>query len=573
MKKVGVFLSKNGVWIGLTFFGLLFLQIYSRVLLDQPDGVYATHPYVWSDWSLHISIVNLFAHQPIGEWFKHHPVWSGGAFTYPFLTNLIPAFLMKFGMSLSHAMNTSALLYSLFFLCGAYHLGQRLTQSKFVSLVGISIFIFSSGHSGVAFWFSQLRDLLIGDWSVERFLELTPDPSRIEAYSWLAGNVIEATILPQRAMLLGMALGVWAIVLWYRGLSFDSTNPKKSAWNRYHLLSGLLIGLLPIAHMHTLIVLVFVFPFIGFQSLRVRGFSILRSYAPGAILCIFLYGIFIHGKVESQSFIRFDPFWTADGPIEWIKLWFSAWGVFLPLVLLTEGSRLRALGFRSAFSSEAFSFYFGFIFLFVISNFILFQPVHWDNSKIFFWCYFGLSFSVAMLLNVFWGATRTYVRVVGVIFFLLLISTGLIEVIRIVRYERETYRMTDRVLIDLGEKIRAEVRPREVFLTAPVHNHFISMWATQPIFLGYTAWAQNYGFNWFEREKILKAIFLGELSEFELNQAREKYGIRYIVMGPDERNYLPGVKEEYFSERFEITFQDDQVRIYDFSKPKRGGVK
>ena len=178
-----------------------------------------------------------------------------------------------------------------------------------------------------------------------------------------------------------------------------------------------------------------------------------------------------------------------------------------------------------------------------------------------------------MLLNVFWEATRIYIRVIGVIFFLLLISTGSIEVLRIVRYERETYRMTDRVLMDLGEKIRALVRPREVFLTAPVHNHFISMWATQPIFLGYTAWAQNYGFNWVEREKILKAIFLGELSELGLNQVREKYGIRYIVMGPDERNYLPGVREEYFSERFEIAFQEDQVRIFDLSKPRRLEVK
>ncbi len=560
MKKFAEFFRKNAVWMGLAFFFLLFLQIYSRALLDRSDGVYATHPYVWSDWSLHVAMTNLFAYEPLGEWFRHHPVWSGGGFTYPFLTNLIPALLMRLGLGLTFSMNTSALVFSWIFLWGAVRLGLRLTKSLKITVIALFIFIFSSGHRGLGFWAGELLRIVRGEWTLESFLALPPDPSRIEAQSWLAGNVLEATIFPQRAMLLGMAIGVWALVFWYRG------KDRGGSWNRSWVLSGLLMGLLPIAHMHTLIALVIVFPCILYSELRSRRYAWLKNYLPGGALAALLYAFFVHGKIQNQSFIVLDPFWTADGPFSWIALWYSIWGIFLPLSLLAEGSRFRKLGIENAPASESFSFSFGFFLLFLVSNFVLFQPMHWDNSKLFFWCYFGLSFSVASLLVVFHESTKLKYRLFSWVCFILLISTGTVEVLRVVNYGRETYQMTDRSLIDLGEKIRNEVHPREVFLTAPTHNHFISLWATQPIFMGYSAWAMNYGFPWVEREKLLKELLSGRMEESAFQAEIASNHIRYVVIGPDERRYLPELHEEFFSKAFKQAFEAPGVRIYDLSQ-------
>lgn len=557
MKKVAALFRKNAVWIGLAFLILLFVQIYSRALIEREDGLYATHTNVWADWSLHVSMTNLFAFEPVHEWFRHHPVWSGGGFTYPFLTNLIPALFMRLGFSISTAMNGTALVYALLFLWGAFRLGIQLTGSRSVSITALFIFIFSSGHGGLGFWFSKVGELFSGDWSWGKFLTLPPDPSRIEASSWLAGNALEATIFPQRAMLLGMAIGVWALALWFRGKARGVGGAKD--W----VFSGLLIGLLPIAHMHTLIAFVIVLPFLFYPLVRVRDFRFVKLYLPGAILAGVLYFLFVHGKIENKTFIGFLPFWTAHGPIDWISLWWSLWGIFLPYAIFTEYTRVRTLGLKNAFSHDRFLFALGFFTLFIVANFILFQPMHWDNSKLFFWSYFGLSFSVASLLKVLWESEQAWVRSLAVLSGFVLVSSGSVEVLRIVHYGPETYRMTERPAMELGVKIRHQLHPREIFLTAPAHNHFISMWATQPLFMGYAAWAMNYGFPWSDREAELKVLLGGHMDlEVFLEQTRT-HRIRFVCIGPDEMRYLPDLNEQFFSRHFKVAFEDGPVRIYD----------
>ena len=67
-------------WIGLLSF------LYSQMLIQKNDGLYAGHPYVWSDWALHIGMARIFATKDPSVWFATHPLYAGGKFTYGFLT-------------------------------------------------------------------------------------------------------------------------------------------------------------------------------------------------------------------------------------------------------------------------------------------------------------------------------------------------------------------------------------------------------------------------------------------------------------------------------------------------------
>jgi len=50
------------VLLALTW-GVYFIALFSRILEMKPDGIYGGHVNVWSDWSLHIGMVNIFAYK------------------------------------------------------------------------------------------------------------------------------------------------------------------------------------------------------------------------------------------------------------------------------------------------------------------------------------------------------------------------------------------------------------------------------------------------------------------------------------------------------------------------------
>jgi len=562
IQKISEWGRRYGVLVGFCFLALLLIEIYSRVLLNEPDGVYATHPYVWSDWSLHLAMTNLFAHQLPSEWFRHHPVWSGGAFTYPFLCNFIPAILMWVGVPLTWAMNGTAVVFSLFLLFGIYRLGRTLGLKAGSVFLATLLFFFSSGHRGLPVYWDWAQAVFHGEGL--SFLEKLPnDPTRIESFSWLAGNVFEATLLPQRAMLFGMMLGVWALAYFFEGCAAEGKNSRFPGFNGKWFISGLLIGFLPISHMHTLISLVPVFlvAFISFfLSQRGRFLNLVKNYLPGAILCVGLFFIFVGGKVSHSSFLQWVPFWTAHNPFDWVFLWWGIWGIFLPLAVY---ALFRGWSEKSLTNDPLTQVMLGFLITFLVANFILFQPMHWDNSKLFFWCYLGLSFGVAALLEVFPKGIQACL-------IFILISTGAIEVLRVVDYRHSVFQMTGRQEIQLSEQIREAVHPREVFLTAPVHNHWISLWGTQPMFMGYSAWAMNYGFPYQEREAILKKLLGGALPLSEFEALANERGIRYVVISPFERNYLPTLNIGFFETNFKTAFQlkERGIEIFDLKERK-----
>ena len=80
--------------------GIYFLFLFIRVIKFNTDGVSVSHVNVWSDWPLHISMVNIFAYKNPQDWFAYHPIYADGKFTYGFLTNFISGILIRVGFPL-----------------------------------------------------------------------------------------------------------------------------------------------------------------------------------------------------------------------------------------------------------------------------------------------------------------------------------------------------------------------------------------------------------------------------------------------------------------------------------------
>ncbi|MBI2065128.1 MAG: hypothetical protein HYT62_03700 [Candidatus Yanofskybacteria bacterium] len=525
--------------------GSYFSIVFWKILDFKPDGLYAGHVNVWSDWSLHISIANTFAFKSLQDWFAYHPLYAGGKFTYPFLTNLISGMLMKLGMPLKHAFVLPSIFLTFSLLVGLYLLFYLLVKSKKLSVLSVFIFFLSAGTGFVNF----LKELWRNP-SFE-FLKYPPiDYGRYDIYQWFAGNMAVGLLIPQRSFLIGVTLGVWAIVGVLYVILRD--NLAESIKTKILVISGILAGVLPIAHPHSFMAVFLITGLIclfSFSKWRILWHFVLIA----GIISSVLYLTFIWGGIENNSFVKWNPGYTVKGDFfDWVKMWSLLWGIMLPMAIL------GLYFWRNSINYSGWAVYISAFMIFTVGNLYLLQPIAWDNSKIFWWSYLILSAPVSMALASIWAKRNFIFRVMAILLFLILTLTGITELTRLVQVDKHDFMMTSTDDINLGLEIREKTDSLAVFLTAPSHNHFVMVWGLRPILMGYTAWAWNFGFNYSSREADMREMYLG----VDVSELLKKYNISYVVIGPTEINDL-NANEKYFSEHFPLIFRNDNYRIYD----------
>ncbi len=545
---------KSALKIVLGVFGGFFTYVFSKILIIKPDGVYIGQPNSWSDWVVHISITNIFATKPISEWFLYHPFFAYGKLTYGFLVHLITAFFIRIGFSLADAFFIVSILLLFFFLTGLYFLYYNLSNSKKESVLGIFLFFTSSGM-GI---FRHLETLKLNG-----ILHPTQDYSRFLQYDWLAGNIPAAMIIPQRAFFIGVTIGVWVLNLLLWGL--DTTLSKKlglvtnTHQKKLLFFAGVCAGILPIAHMHSFIVIVIVTATICIFNREKLRQLLTYFILPATILSTILYFTFVHGGIEIPDFMRTSLGWTAPktGSIfkdifSWIKMWLQLWGTFLPSALFALILFKQKLSIKKQTAT-----FFGFFTVFILANTIIFQPTAWDNTKLFAWVYLGLSILVAKLIVKLWE-TSVLQKLASIILIITLSTTGFVELARIANFSTNTYMLSATSEVVLAQKIAENTSSNAVFLTSTTHNHPIPLWANRPIFLGYLGWVRNFGFDHTIRERQLHAVFGGQS---EANKIIVENKISYIYVGPKEKSELR-INTQYL-QQFPVAFENEDTIVYD----------
>ena len=523
--------------------GWYFCYLFVKMIRVGADGLWVGHQNVWSDWALHISMAQLFAFKSPELWFAYHPLYAGGQFTYPSLTNFISGMLMRLGLPLPAAFIIPSLLFVILLLIGLYTLFVLLLRSRWPAMVALSLFFLSAGLGFVNFW----PEWLAGTAS----LAYPPqDYSSLPEYQWYAGNVAVGLLIPQRAFLLGLTIGTWVLVLLVtalRGLERRLPQTKAAL-----LWAGILAGLLPIAHSHSFIAMIVLTGLLCF--VQWRHWRILLWYVvPAGLLSTTLFFSFIAGGIENDAFTQWQPGWVANASVgEWLWFWGYVWGPMVPAALiglwLAVRTKQRQLAVLGA----------GALVLFALANLIVFQPIHWDNTKLLWWAYLIFAGLATVLLAKLWQQ-RFWQRVVAAVLVLLLTMTGALELIRLGQIEQHEFQITTADDIALGLELRHSTDPLARFLTAPQHNHFVMVWALRPILLGYTAWAWNFGFDHEQRERDLRTMYLGTDTT---NELLARYQISYVVIGPTEFHDLQA-NEAFFAEQFPLAFSNQQYRIYD----------
>jgi len=525
--------------------GLFFLILFFNMVQIKSDGLYFGHVNLWGDWAIHLGFANVFAFKSPQYWFAYHPYFAEGHFTYPFVADMISGLLMRVGIDVKAAFVWPSVMAVWGFIVGFYYLVYLTIKSKLVAFVAVNFYIFSSGFGFTRF----LADFATHP-TISAILYPTQEYSRYMQYDWFTGNVAVGLLVPQRAFLLGATVAIWSLI----GLLAVLQNKFKGKTKKILLASGVAAGLLPIIHPHSLIALVIITGFICLVNYK--KWQIWLWYAvPAGVLSIILYLIFIAGKIPNQSFFSLLLGWTASGGIiGWAKMWLILWGVALPLALIGLVFVIKQK------DKTITAFYLSFFAIFALANIFLFQPIRFDNTKLFWWAYVGFSALVAFVVVRVWRAKNYVYKSFAIILAILMCFTGGLEIIRLARTDKNSFKESSIQDVKLAKQIRQQTGQLDIFVTSPTqHNSPIFVWAARPILMGISGWVYSYGFNASQVEQDIQNIYTGTDTTPQL---LKKHKVSYVVIGPSEINDMQA-NESYFANTYRLAFSNDDYRIYD----------
>ena len=593
-------------------FFLLFAFFFDRAIYDTREGIFSGAPHNLGDLPFHLGAIFSFAE---GNNFPpQNPSFSGAKFSYPFMSDLLTAFLMKFGADVNSAMLIQNVSWAFSLLVILERFVFKFTASKLAGKIA-PILLFFSGGLGFLWFFKEFGEQ--GRSFFDFLWHLPIDYTiRQEGLRW--GNSLNVLFITQRSILLGMPLTILVLQkLWEifterdleeekgrrgeeeiktAGDNVNSSakiqNPKSKIQNPNISSSplplfsssafavGILAGTLPLIHLHSLAALFIVTAFLFLlKPEKWREWIIF-----GVGVCVVAVPELIWSITDSASrtseFFGWHFGWDKEPDDNFIWFWIKNTGIFVPVAALgiyltfwrkeentaekaAKNEKVKAKNKKEAKdqkpnTKDQILFYFPFIFLFIVSNTFRLAPWEWDNIKVLIYWFVGsLPFAAFALAWTFERGKFWKIAAAGSMF--LLIFAGALDVWRISTQQVEM-KIFDFSSVEIADDIRLRTPPNALFLNAPTYNSPVVLSGRRSL-MRYTGHLSSHGIDFGERLEDVKRMYRGDATTDIL---LKKYAIEYVLISPEERNAMQA-NEEYF-QRFplvaEVVGKEGEYRVY-----------
>jgi len=528
--KLSTKVAKLFVYLNLTAWASFFVIFWLRAYEYKADGsVWAQSLGTWSDGAAHLTYISAMAYRLP----TNLPIYMGKAFTYPFVSDLLSAMLVRLGVGVFSAYSLIGGLLSLILLFSLFQFYKHLLGSKIWAVISLDIFLLSGGVGIVKF----LRD--VNQKGVDLFWAIPQEYTLIDEWKIRWINIVTAELIPQRALLLALPLGLLVVWQLYWVLLGKYLSVRRGA------LAGFIVGIMPLVHAHTYIVLAIVSLWLFLVSLnRPEKRKFWLSYGTVSLL-VSLPIIFFHILPASDThFLRWYPGWLAGASqSNWLWWWFVNVGLFWPLAWIGWLGMEKHL--------KLFSF--GFWLVFIVANLWIFQPYDWDNAKLITWSILALSPAVAISLQKFWRSGWVF-KILSLLLFVSLTATGFLDVVRQLQPHTTVYMYGSQEL-ELVDWVKNNTDPQAIFLTGQSHVHPIPTLTGRQILMGYQGWLWSYGIDFAQREQDVTQMYTAGDREL-----MKKYNVDYVVIGPDEINRFKNFGD--FLSFDNAIYQSQDYRVY-----------
>jgi hypothetical protein len=536
--------------------GLFFIPFYMHALEIRPDGLYAGYVNIWGDWCTHLSMSGYLsgaAHLLPPQ----NPFYSGSKLTYPFLPDLFSGILLHLGMSLEGSLPLTSAILSIALVVVLYSTALRLVANRWAAAIGTLVFFLSGGLG----FFNLVNDVRpgpggFGDW-LGRLVAAIAHPAReytldrAAGFQWL--NPVLAYLVPQRTTLFGFSLGLLVLALLWYG--------RGRADLRETFLAGILLGLMPLLHAATYFDLLLLtggvgaidlgFAVVGKESLQRTIKRWLAFFAPALVLGVPQLLLILPPVAYSHSFLRWQIGWLASGPELTYRLsigtfWLINTALLVPLALgAFFSARWGKPGLRR-FLAPAWL-------LFLLPNLLILQPWDWDNTKWFVWW----AILAAMLagLAIYQLVRRgTGFAIVGILLLLVTTASGALDLNHASQKSlpNVSFQLLDNQELKVADWAQANTSRDAIFLTGWKNNHPILTLSRRVVVMGYPGWLWTWGLSGFvERQNDVIEMYRGDARTQSLLR---KYGVAYVVIGPQERGEI-AANVNYYESRYPLAYK------------------
>jgi hypothetical protein len=515
-------------------FAIRWAFFWRDALMVSSKGLYAGHVNLWGDWPVHLGIVSSFAYG--ANFPPSHPRFDGHAFAYHYLSDLTAAAMVPLGMDPAGALALHSYVGSVLVALALFAFARRMTRDRTAASLTLVLFFLGGGLG----WLATATAIdgsndVLGTLATQAWDRQVKRELNLQFVNMFFGFVAS-----QRAFLYGLPLA-FAILS-------TLLVAVRRADVRLFIVAGAIAGLLPLAHLGTLLALAIVTPvlFLMFPSRAwLAFFGIWMAVAVPQLLTQ------LGGGAGALSAFRLQIGWVA-GPDPWPWFWIKNLGWFVPLLI-------AGLLTRHLVSERARRFLLAFMVLFVAANMAAFQPWDWDNHKLLVYWFMAVAIVVAALLVRIWRrrpdlGSRTLV--LGVILSMTL--SGVLEDVGTL-LGQSRFRMLEPDQLLLAEEVRAKTDRDALFVVGMQNHDPVAMLTGRRIFMGDDNWLWTEGIRYEERREEVRRIYRAEPGTEALLAER---GIDFVVIGPNERDALQA-DEAAFRSRYPVLVSAGEWTVYD----------
>ena len=569
------------------FYVALFIvlwRVFGRAVIEEPEGLYTGVLNNFGDLPFHISVITSFVY---GENFPpEDPTYAGVKFTYPFLTDFISAIFVRCGANLRESMFIGNVLVAISFAGLVHRWAWEILRDRLAARLTPLIVLLSGGLGWTLLWSQTQKH----DWDIFATLrDLPPSFTVIPETTWRWGNAISTLLIPQRGILLGLALAVIVFTQWWlseveppkpatRKGSRKAARGKRSKIQRREepeprvasapnflsfssfplsvkrmIAAGVIAGFLPLVHAHSFVVVIAMGACIALLRRRWREWIVFMGVA--SLIAIPQMWWSTYGSaVDARQFFDWHFGWDrGDDNVLWF--WFKNTGLFIPLIL----AAILWRGEGYLVKKRLLLFYVPFTICFIVPNLVKLAPWVWDNVKVLYYWWLASAPIVALLLARLWREGK-WLRLLAAVLFVAVVLAGALDVASIALRSNK-FQVFDSDGLRFAELIRNNTEPRSLIIHAPVHNDPVFLTGRRSL-LGYPGHIWTHGLEFAQRESEIKRIYAGGP---DAGRLLEQYLIDYVVVSPLERNNM-NVNDQFFS-RFEKVGEVGAYQLYKIQTP------
>ncbi len=551
----------------------------------------------YGDLNLHLGIITSLRNASFPA---DYSIFPGELLAYPFLMDSFSTSLMLFGMSLRDAVVLPGIVMMALTFGGYMVLAQRMASGKRAAVLA-TLFVFLNGGLGFFYLLDMQGVSLSGPaqsagslWGriqnvLQGWYQTPTNHDSFDLYNLRWSNIICDMFVPQRTFLGGWCQLLPCLYLLYDALvpQLPGVAPCRSIGiiegsdgptavyahrpfdARRFVLLGLWAGMLPLLHTHSFLALGMVsVGWMVYDLIHARGQRAvsLANWAMYGALAVALAAPqllkFTFSQIAASTgdsgYLRIHFNWVnnlGNGTLKDNYLWFYIKNIGVPFVLLLL-SLLEKNEKRRFVASGAFV-------IFVISEFVVFQPNVYDNNKLFYvwWALCAVlaaDYAVELYDKIKPLRARFAVAAVAVVLFFT--SAGL----TIARECISDYQLFSAQDVQAAEYIEKNTPADAMFISWTEHTNPVSALAGRRIVCGPGIWLYYHGFDIGERSSQLRAFYADPMGNLDLI---ERYGVQYIFIGSWERSDLV-IAYTTIAENFELVFESSHGDIQIYKVPE-----